>query len=333
MPLTNEQFGEVMRVYQDRRLRALEGAAEREREILTKLPAYKSLDEERLRLSMERIRSSFAGESEKAKADQIRLDYLTREKEEVLTEAGYPADYLQPRWECALCEDTGFVDGQKCRCFKKTVMERLYRNSPLWKRVESERFADFSLEWYSEEPLAELQGKSPRQIAAQNLEAAKDFAAKFGTEGGNLLLIGPVGTGKTFLCNAIAGTLMEEGFAVLYMTAAEYFDAAAAKAFGEEEDGSDLDEALESADLLILDDLGMEVPNKFSRAALFRTVNERGLAGRSTVISTNLNMNQLSEQYSERVVSRLLGGYRILRFAGEDIRQLKLRAKPGKTRK
>ena len=327
MPLTNEQYQEVMRIYQSRRSEAQEAAMDRERELLRTLPAYRALDAERLELGWEKMKLSLKGESARAEALTERLQAITREKAAVLQQAGLPEDYLEPRYTCPICRDTGYVDGEKCRCFRKTVLSRLYSHSPLWARVSRERFSDFSLKWYEEKPLPEFQGKTSRQIAAQNLAAAKAFAAKLEEKGGNLLLTGPVGTGKTFLCDAIAGALMEEGFAVLYLTAAEYFDSLAAQAFGEEAGDGPFGEALESADLLILDDLGMEVPNKFSRSALFRTVNERGLKGRSTVISTNLNLNQLSEQYSERVVSRILDDYRILRFAGRDIRQAKLTEK------
>ena len=73
-------------------------------------------------------------------------------------------------------------------------------------------------------------------------------------------------------------------------------------------------------DLLIIDDLGTEVPNSFTKSQLFLCVNERILRRKSTIISTNLNFEQLAELYSERTFSRISSNYSFIKLFGDDIR-------------
>ena len=76
----------------------------------------------------------------------------------------------------------------------------------------------------------------------------------------------------------------------------------------------------EDCDLLIIDDLGTELSNSFTTSQLFLCLNERILRQKSTIISTNLNMNQVADIYSERVLSRISNSYTIIKLFGDDIR-------------
>jgi len=79
------------------------------------------------------------------------------------------------------------------------------------------------------------------------------------------------------------------------------------------------------ADLLIVDDLGTELTNHFTVAALYSLLNERLLAGKSMIISTNLNVEEIAKRYSPQIASRLQGCFKGLTFLGQDIRVLKNR--------
>jgi DNA replication protein DnaC len=78
-------------------------------------------------------------------------------------------------------------------------------------------------------------------------------------------------------------------------------------------------------DLLIVDDLGTELPGQFVTAALYALVNDRLLECRSTIISTNLSEDELARRYNPQIASRLRGSYRRVAFVGDDIRLLKSR--------
>ena len=92
--------------------------------------------------------------------------------------------------------------------------------------------------------------------------------------------------------------------------------------FGKTKDSNIIDSIL-NVDLLIIDDLGTESMNNMKFAELFNIINTRLLNQKKitkTIISTNLNLNNLYKNYDERIVSRIVGYYDICYFFGEDIR-------------
>jgi DNA replication protein DnaC len=92
---------------------------------------------------------------------------------------------------------------------------------------------------------------------------------------------------------------------------------------GETDDTGEQLTGVQEADLLILDDLGAEFSTIVTDSALFDVVNQRLLDNRSTVISSNLTIAELRDQYTERIVSRFLGSYKMFKFFGDDIREKK----------
>jgi DNA replication protein DnaC len=151
-------------------------------------------------------------------------------------------------------------------------------------------------------------------------DSAQNFVQHFGENGGNLLLYGDTGTGKTFLSNCIAKDLLDRGFSVIYFTAFQLFDIFEKEVFHKDSDAIEMHQQIFSCDLLIIDDLGTEFANSFTTSQLFLCLNERLLHNKSTVISTNLSMKQIRDLYSERTSSRIISSYTPIKFFGNDIR-------------
>ena len=82
-------------------------------------------------------------------------------------------------------------------------------------------------------------------------------------------------------------------------------------------------DSIYNCDLLIIDDLGTEFITTYTQSVFFDLLTSRLDMGKSMVISTNLPMEKISEIYQQRVMSRLLNEFNVLRFAGVDIRSLK----------
>ena len=59
---------------------------------------------------------------------------------------------------------------------------------------------------------------------------------------------------------------------------------------------------------------------QFVSAALYTLINDRLLAGKPMIVSTNLNTEDLSRRYSSQIASRLRGSFIRVAFLGEDIR-------------
>ena len=155
----------------------------------------------------------------------------------------------------------------------------------------------------------------------KNLSFCKKYAYEFQPGARSLLFSGATGLGKTFLSACVARQVAENGHSVVYATAGKLFADFEAVKFERAEADSLRD--YRDCDLLIVDDLGTEMTTEFVKAALYELVNTRLLEHRSTLISTNLNENDLEARYGGQIASRLLGSYRVIYFLGDDIRRKK----------
>ena len=112
-------------------------------------------------------------------------------------------------------------------------------------------------------------------------------------------------------------------------SAISLFDALARETFENKskEDLYNFYDYIYNCDLLIVDDLGTEVSNTFVSNQLFSFINERNLRKKSTIISTNLSLEQIRDRYSERVFSRIISTYTACKLSGTDIRIVKRNCK------
>ena len=240
---------------------------------------------------------------------------VTAQKRALLQENGFPADYLEVPYDCPVCRDTGYVGGEKCRCFRAQEIALLYDQSGIRTLARAHNFATLSEEFYKGEDLTRFR---------KTLMICQDFLAHFPEQYRNLYFYGNVGTGKTFLSVCIAHELIERGFSVLYFSASSLFDRIAACSFDFRDRArqSELYADLYGCELLIIDDLGSELTNAFVASELFSCLNERSLRRRPTIISSNLSLSELRERYSERVFSRITCQYELCKITGPDIRVL-----------
>jgi len=232
-------------------------------------------------------------------------------------------DYLEEKAACDKCNDSGFCGDKVCSCLQKYYNAQQKKELSQLLDLGNQSFDTFSLEWYPTR-VNERIGRSPREHMEHIFETCSNFARHFEKKGGSLLLTGATGTGKTFLSACIAREVTERGFSVVYDTAAAIFRVMENEYFHRgEEDNTDAVERFLRCDLLIMDDLGTELTTAFVQSALYRIINTRLTAGKSTVISTNLSPDELYERYTAQIFSRIEGEYEILPCLGDDIRLLK----------
>ena len=316
MPLTNKQYDAIMREYDRRQYHNYRIQCARKDEIYQKIPRIREIEESISSFSMAQAEKLFLSE-ERSSADPHALENLRRglaalrrEKELLLKQNGYPADYLEMHYTCPACQDTGYVGSRKCDCFRREEIRLLYSSSRLEEALSRENFSTLSFDVYDEEQRAAM----PAII-----DACRLFVQTFDGKFQNLMLYGPVGTGKTFLTNCIAKELLDRSHSVVYFTAFQLFELLS-PSHTEENDFRQRSEAVLDSDLLILDDLGTEMLNTFTVSRLFQVLNERALRRRSTIISTNLSLKDFRDLYSERIFSRITSSYTLLKFTGSDIR-------------
>ena len=242
---------------------------------------------------------------------------LIEEKNQILTNNGYPLDYLEIGYDCDLCQDTGIYNGANCSCFTKSLISKYYQQSQLSNILMMENFDTFNLNYYDED--AKKHGVSPK-LNIQNifLKACK-FVQNFDEEYTNLYLYGNSGLGKTFISHCIAKDLLDKGNSVIYQTATDLIDSIRNNKFNQNIQ-KNIVEYLYECDLLIIDDLGTENLTEFANNELFNLINRRLMNRKSNVISTNLSLNELQGRYNSRLTSRIMGNFTFLKFVGEDIR-------------
>ena len=304
---------------------------QRRRTAYARAPRLAEIDTE-LRGTMSRIISSaLARGTDPLPAIRVLRDenlQLQRERVQLLASLGYPADWLEEKPACAQCGDTGYVQGGVCPCLRayyaREQLAELSRLLPLGE----DSFETFSFDWY-DSTVQPAFGVSPRENMERNFDVCRDYAYQFDRGGGNLLLSGGTGLGKTFLSACIARVVSENGFSVVYDTAASVFSRFEDAKFRRDDGGSEDADRCMKCDLLILDDLGTEMTTAFVQSALYQIVNGRLMEKRATVISTNLAPEEIGSRYGRSVLSRLEGDYEILPFFGEDIRAKKAKERDG----
>ena len=242
-------------------------------------------------------------------------------RKELLKEAGFPEDYLDVKYTCEICKDTGFNKEFYCQCYRKLIRDvardSLSVNSPL-KRCS---FDNFFLDRYPD-VTDTLTGVNQREHMRNTYEYCKEYAENFTPDSQGLFMYGKTGLGKTHLSLAIANVVIDKGYDVYYGSIQSIMDKLEAERFGRLPREDSIKEDILSCDLLIIDDLGTEFSTQYTDAELYNIINSRTLASLPTIISTNLEINDISERYTQRIASRIIGSSMAVYFCGKDIRQI-----------
>ncbi|MDE7270080.1 MAG: ATP-binding protein [Acetatifactor sp.] len=318
MALSNQQYESIMRRYEQTRDANRHIMEERRETVLHRIPEYGELEASVGSVSLAKAQCLLNGDDTALPSLHAFLDEIRQKKQELLTAAGFPADFLEPVYTCADCKDTGYLDGEypqkeKCHCLRQQEISILYEQSNIQATIARENFSALSYEYYQGEDLERFQGA---------VKICKDFVRDFGQDYRNLFFYGTVGTGKSFLSGCVAGELLKQGYSVIYFSSAALFDTLARYTFDTKmkETLYNFYEDLYNCELVIIDDLGTEVTNSFVASQLFSCLNERHLRQRATVISTNLGLEELRDRYSDRIFSRITSNYTLCKLTGSDIR-------------
>lgn len=318
MPLTNTQYDRIFRQYEEKqRQNRLE--TERRRDyVYAHLPRYRELEDETASLSVEQGKKLLFGDDTALSKLHGSLASLKEQKQQLLLDAGLPADYLEPLFSCPDCRDTGYIEREKCHCLRQAEISLLYEQSGIQDMLKRNNFSLLSYEYYEGEALA---------LFRHAVETCHSFIKNFNSDYRNLFFYGTVGTGKSFLSGCVAKELMDQGYSVIYFGAAGLFDLLSKVSFNAKnrDERQNTYSDLYRCDLLIIDDLGTELTNQFTASQLFSLLNERHLGKKSTLISTNFSLAELRDRYSDRIFSRITSNFEVCRLAGEDIRMYRLK--------
>ena len=310
----DEIFEKAQAILTNRRMKAVSENEMRISEINSKIPQIREINDVLFNTGKELISiiSQGKGQDVSEKIEQLKHYNLGAQamSRKILSEHGYPEDYLDIHYTCPKCCDTGYNGGKFCDCLKtlcgKIAADELNKNSQL----ELSSFDSFSLTYYSGEYYTAMKNI---------LEFVKHYAETFSSSSRSILMFGQTGLGKTHLSLAIANTALKKGYSVIYDSAINILRSIEKEHFSHEH-SSEMIDLVMGTDLLILDDLGTEYETPFYNATIYNIINTRLNRNKPSIISTNLDLPGIGRRYDKRVMSRFVSTYSCLEFKGEDVR-------------
>ena len=309
------------RLEEARRDRERENEQQRQR-AYEQYPRLKEI-EKQLRLTMTKLMAAAFrhGEDPAEAVAKVRKENLELQREREWILESEDIDYDTPI--CTVCDGRGYVGSTMCSCLKELCRQEQKKELTSLLGSGRESFDSFRLEYYPD-VIDPALGISPRRLMQANLNLCRKYAQNFHTDSGNLFFAGPTGLGKTFLSACIARAVADRGYSVVYETAIHMFTDLELEKFTQySEENRGLSRKYLSCDLLIIDDLGSEMTTQFTVSALYHVINTRMMENKATIISTNMSDTVLDQRYSPQIASRIQGTYRVVKFAGQDIRCMK----------
>ena len=308
----------------NRRLNAELQQQLRHSEIMEKFPELQKIENEMAAHGAAVIKAVGMGGDVASYIRELSVKNLAAQdkRKALLKKGGYSEDYLDVKYHCDICKDTGSHEGLYCSCYKKlireTAREQLGENSPIKKCT----FHNFRTDLYPDIIDPEL-GVNQRQFMQKVFEFCKNYAENFTLKSQSLIMMGKTGLGKTHLSLAIANKVIEKGYDVYYDSIQSIMDKLERERFGRIGSDESIRDDIMNCELLIIDDLGVEFSTQFTVSELHNIINTRMLHSLPTIISTNIDTENIQQIYSQRIASRLFGHYKLISFCGKDIRQIK----------
>ncbi len=289
------------------------------------VPRIKEIDMQLRRTMAQAAQAAFLqGSDGRELLEKARLENLELQQERAILAMEYfEPGYLDESPICSNCGGSGYVGASMCECLRELCRQEQKKEVSILSGSR-DTFSQFNLDYYPDR-VDPKYGASPRTIMERNFQNCRRYALTFAPSAGNLLFVGGTGLGKTFLSACIARAVADRGCSVVYETAGHLFSKLEQAKFNPSEESRREAARFTDCDLLIIDDLGTEMPGQFVTAALYTLLNDRILEGKPMVISTNLNVDEMSRRYTPQIASRLHGSFQRLTFVGEDIRVLKNR--------
>ncbi len=148
------------------------------------------------------------------------------------------------------------------------------------------------------------------------IERVMEFFSKPDSLG--LLISGPTGVGKTYLAAAITRELIEIREESLFLEVSRLYSELRGCMKRDESEESLIAQYV-NARWLVLDDFGAGALTDFERRYALDLLNGRANAKRKTILTTNLQLEEIAEKVDERIASRL-SGFDYIEAQGKDRR-------------
>ena len=262
--------------------------------------------------------------------EQYIADLEAKAEKAIKTEEG---DYIEDGLlHCGRCRTPkqcrvklmGMVISPKCLCKcekeRQRQEEEKAENQELLDRIRKYRSIGFP-ESQMKSWTFENDDKSNEKLTNMARRYVDNFDT-FYKDGKGLLLLGGVGTGKTYIACMIANSLIDKGYPVLVTNFARILSTLQGTF-----DKQNYLDSLNRFKLLVIDDLGSERDTEYAKELVFSIIDSRYRAGHPMIITTNLTLQKMATESDisyKRVYDRVLERCYPVEVSGESRRMKKL---------
>ena len=245
---------------------------------------------------------------------QKELNEVLNKKESILNAMGLTKDDIQPQYDCKKCLDTGIFENGICSCANQIANNILMKKCGVdLSKVPS--FEEYDYKFFDSE--------DERTFAQKCVKTLDEYVNKFEKiEIRNIVMCGASGTGKTYLTKCIAKEMISRGHTTLFASAFDLNNLFLEEHLSQSDQKDHLQDLID-LDVLIIDDIGTEpMRRNVTKEYLLLLLNERLAKGKATIITSNLNPEQMLAKYEERIFSRMFNKRTslVLEFKGKNNR-------------
>ena len=310
-----QNVDDIRNEYELNRLKNLVKYDQKKEKVYEAHPVLKEYDQEIVDLYSMIPKTNF--DSSKTKEIESKIADLKNKRSKYQKEHNVDDSYREVEYTCEKCKDTGYVDGKKCSCFLQKEIELFDSISHFKEYIKEDNFDNLDTSLYNQK-IDNSVNMPYSKYMSNVIMHMKDGIRTIEEAPYNLMLIGPTGTGKTFLARCVGAEMIKKNKSVLYLNVNEYLNS-----LKPDYTGVVLEPYAIACDMLILDDLGTEYSTEFTKSKLNYITDKRINDKKSTIITTNLMLDELRNRYLDSMFSRINHVYTRCYLAGDDLRGVK----------
>ena len=203
--MANDILISLLKEYEQKKLNAEHDLEIRKQHLYDLIPRLKEIDKELNDSAITAAKNILNSDDKKQDSELLNslndnLLKLKKEKEEILKSNNFDLSYLQPSYECKICNDTGYITDSNfntvmCSCLKQKLLDASFNKSNMY-NIKTENFNSFNEKLYSDVVNIERYKfkESPRQNILNIKNRCEDFIRNFDDiNNNNLLFTGSTG--------------------------------------------------------------------------------------------------------------------------------------------